>query len=617
MKKLVLGIAVGLSSLSFGQMTTEGTAIQVGGCDTYQLTPDVTNVAGAAWSSDPIDLTQSFDMIFDVYLGVSGIWEADGMAFVLQENSTGLGSLGNPLGYGTPYTIPLSANNLAIELDIWDNTPSVATDIPQDHMGISSNGDNEHDLVAATQFPGAQEIADGNWHEFRVQWDAGLQVLAVYWEGNAFPMIALNNDIVTNIFAGNSSVYWGFTAGTGGIGSEFRVRAVSSPSFTTDLTTVCPGNPIQFTDGSTTPIGNIVGWEWDFGDGSPLNTTQNPSYTYMAPGNYTATLTINDGMCNASTSTSITVLDSLNLNMSATSVTCFGDTDGTSTAVTSDGTGPYTYGWNDTGSQTTSTATGLAPGTYTATVTDNLGCVGIDSIVVTEPAEILLAMDTVHVLCNGDSTGQGIVDVITNGVAPFTYAWDDFNSQTTDTASGLPAGTYNVVVTDDNGCTATESVQINENTAINASATSTPDNGTNNGSIDLTVTGGTPPYTFAWDNSDTNEDPSGLAAGDYTVTVTDDNGCTSLLTVTVNSSAGFGSLANLGFSVYPNPTTGLFTIQGEGNYQVFIRDLSGRLVLSQQSADNTTIELTNVEKGIYLISIFKDSREYTDKLIIK
>jgi plastocyanin len=618
MKKLLLFSTLFAFIPSFSQMTMNASATSFGaGCNCYQLTPEVINVAGAIWSPNTIDLNNDFDMTFDVYLGTAGIWAADGMGFVLQESSTGIGSLGSGLGYSTPYGAPaLSPNNLNIELDLFDNGASVPTDAANDHIAIGSNGSQHHNLVSATTFPGLQELADGAYHSIRIQWDAGFQVIAAYWEGNALPIISLNIDIINTIFAGNPNVYWGWTGGNGGIATETRVCVTSTVAYSQDLTSVCPGLPVQFTDGSTSSINLIDAWSWDFGDATPNSTSQNPTHTYSNPGTYTVTLTMQDGFgCQYSTTSSVTVLDSLTLSMSVTGVSCFGDTNGTGTGAPSTGTSPYSYAWNDSGTQATQTASALAPGVYTITVTDNLGCVGIDSITVSEPLEIVLLMDSSNVVCNKDSTGWATAG-ITNGTAPYTYLWDDGAAQSTDTAATLTPGTYTVVVTDVNGCTATDSTSITEPPALSVSTSSTPDNGTNNGSIDLTVSGGVGPYTYSWDNSATTEDISALASGTYTVTVTDANGCTNVVAVVVASSVGFQSLSDIGFEVYPNPTTAQFVIQGIGEYQIVITDLRGRVIYSQSTSDNITINL-EVESGIYLIKVLKDRGEFVDKLIIQ
>ena len=263
--------------------------------------------------------------------------------FCLKENPGGIGDWGHGLGYetyvGNPN--PISPQSVAIELDTWHSSPTVVTDILDDHTGISSNGILEHDLVGPTIFPGAQNIEDAAYHEFRVQWISGLNILNVYWEGNAFPLISLNNDLVTNVFGGTTDLYWGFTSATGGVFNEHRVCQVSNAAFTSDLTSVCPGLPVQFTDASTTNSGIINGWAWDFGDATPIDNTQNPSHSYNGPGVYNVVLTMTDGFgCDYTANTNITVLDSITMNMTAVDATCFGGTDGQTTSNPTNGTGP-------------------------------------------------------------------------------------------------------------------------------------------------------------------------------------------------------------------------------------------------------------------------------------
>ncbi|WP_417876761.1 SprB repeat-containing protein, partial [Winogradskyella sediminis] len=132
-----------------------------------------------------------------------------------------------------------------------------------------------------------------------------------------------------------------------------------------------------------------------------------------------------------------------------------------------------------------------------------------------------------NVACNGGATGSLTVSPV-NGTAPYTYLWDDGSAQTTATATGLSAGTYEVTVIDINGCIATASATITQPTSVLSAsgvATHVSCNGGSNGTVDLTVTGGTAPYTYAWSNTATTEDMVGLMAGTYNVTVTDANGC--------------------------------------------------------------------------------------------
>ncbi|SDT10243.1 SprB repeat-containing protein, partial [Winogradskyella sediminis] len=112
-----------------------------------------------------------------------------------------------------------------------------------------------------------------------------------------------------------------------------------------------------------------------------------------------------------------------------------------------------------------------------------------------------------NVACNGGATGSLTVSPV-NGTAPYTYLWDDGSAQTTATATGLSAGTYEVTVIDINGCIATASATITQPTSVLSAsgvATHVSCNGGSNGTVDLTVTGGTAPYTYAWSNTATTE----------------------------------------------------------------------------------------------------------------
>ncbi|MDR6517333.1 hypothetical protein J2780_003949, partial [Chryseobacterium camelliae] len=142
------------------------------------------------------------------------------------------------------------------------------------------------------------------------------------------------------------------------------------------------------------------------------------------------------------------------------------------------------------------------------------------------------------VACNGGSNGSATV-VPSGGVAPYSYSWAPFGG-TAATATGLSAGTYTVTVTDNSGCQTTRTFTINQPASAVSGTTVVTNvacNGASNGSINLTPAGGTAPYTFNWGGGITTEDRTGLAAGTYTVTITDANGCTATVNATVTQPA--------------------------------------------------------------------------------
>ncbi|PZW41439.1 putative secreted protein (Por secretion system target) [Mesonia algae] len=260
------------------------------------------------------------------------------------------------------------------------------------------------------------------------------------------------------------------------------------------------------------------------------NAATTASIVNVAAGTYSVTITDANGCTDISsvTITEPTVLVAASVVDS--NVSCNGESEGNATASATGGTAPYTYLWSN--AATTANIADIAAGTYSVTVTDANGCTDTASVTITEPTAISTSITATTVSCNG-GTDATIDLTVMGGTAPYTYLWD--NSAITEDLSGLTSGTYEVIVTDDYGCTATTSVTVTEPTTISISAlvTSLTCNGASDGAIDLTVSGGTAPYSFSWSNTMTTEDISNLSEGNYNVTVTDANGCTAAESVTL------------------------------------------------------------------------------------
>jgi len=268
-------------------------------------------------------------------------------------------------------------------------------------------------------------------------------------------------------------------------------------------------------------------WAWDLGDGNTASV-QNPTNTYGSSGTYTVDLTVTKNSCTNHISKTVDVIE-LNSSTSQMNVTCNGSNDGSAT-ITVTGGSSYTYLWSN--GQTTATAIGLLAGTYYCTATDISGCSIVDTAIVSEPAALIITMSHTDVTCNGVCNGTATANV-SGGTPPYFYLWN--NSQTTQTATGLCAGNYDVTVTDSSGCTASKSVTISEPTAITVTETITNSTcGNSDGQIDIIVTGGTPSYSYVWSNGDTTTSNTGLAAASYGLTVTDSVGCIYTNTYFVN-----------------------------------------------------------------------------------
>lgn len=195
------------------------------------------------------------------------------------------------------------------------------------------------------------------------------------------------------------------------------------------------------------------------------------------------------------------------------------------------GSGTYGYSWNTTPPQTTQTISNLAPGSYMVTVTDSIsGCTKDTTFVLTNGSNLQVAIDSsVNVSCNGGNSGIAYASA-SGGLGSVTYSWDTNPIQTSSTAIGLSAGTYNVTVIDSVGCIAVATVVITEPNPLQVTPTMTATptcNGGSNGTAIANANGGVPPYTYSWNTNpvQTSQGASGLSAGQYSVTVTDSNGC--------------------------------------------------------------------------------------------
>ncbi len=228
--------------------------------------------------------------------------------------------------------------------------------------------------------------------------------------------------------------------------------------------------------------------------------------------------------------------DSIQITFSKTDVDCFGGNDGTATAIVSGGTAPYTYSWNTNPVQTTATATNLLAGTYTVIVTDANNCTATGSVTIIAPPALTITMSKTDVDCFGGNDGTATA-IVSGGTAPYTYSWNTNPVQTTATATNLEAGTYPVIVTDANNCTATGSVTIIAPPALTISLSKTDVDcfGGNDGIATANVSGGTAPYTYSWNTNpvQTTATATNLVAGIYTVIVTDANNCTATGSVTI------------------------------------------------------------------------------------
>jgi hypothetical protein len=309
----------------------------------------------------------------------------------------------------------------------------------------------------------------------------------------------------------------------------------------------------------------------------------------LTAGTYTVTVT-DDNNCVASISVEITQPDLLQLSVSADSVSCFGGNDGSLDLTVSGGTTLYSYNWSN--GETTQDISGLTADTYTVVVTDANQCSATISETVGEPALLEVSAQVTSSLCGDDN---GAIDItVSGGVIPYSYLWS--NTETTEDISNLAAGTYTVTVTDDNGCTAAGSWQVTDAGAVQASAVGADVTcyGGSDGSANLSVSGGTPPYTYLWSDGSTNEDLSGVIAGTYTVTVTDLNGCEAVTSVQI----GEPSQILLEVNGYCSPCK-----KKDEAYATVVASGGTGILTYLWSNGETTTEIYNLPSGYYTVTV--------------
>ena len=254
---------------------------------------------------------------------------------------------------------------------------------------------------------------------------------------------------------------------------------------------------------------------------SDINSSTSQDVNLLSANTYYVTIT---DSCGGSASDSIVINEPalLAISISATDVTCYGGGDGTATATPSGGTAPYNYMWNN--GQTDSAAVGLFHGFHAVNVFDVNGCIASNNITVNEPSVLSFSIIGTDAGCYGGADGAADL-TISGGTAPYSFLWDDPAASTTEDISTLTAGTYNVVITDSCGFAVFDNVIISEPPAPGSSIVKSDIscNGNNDGSVTLTATGGTLPYTYLWDDpgSSNTKDLSNLGAGTYVVNITD------------------------------------------------------------------------------------------------
>lgn len=254
----------------------------------------------------------------------------------------------------------------------------------------------------------------------------------------------------------------------------------------------------------------------------------------LGKGLYVVTVTDVNG-CKKVNTINVESPDTLKLTIQKINLSCKGINDGQATATLNGGINPYKFQWNDIANQQTAIANNLSVGTYIVTVSDSNNCKIVDQTTILPPQPIRIdSVIKIIPTCNGNSNGK-IELIVNGGSGNYKYSWNDPLLQFLNPANNLPAGNFTVTITDNRDCKLIQTINLLEPEKLSATANASPVKCYNgkDGSIDLTVNGGTAPYKYFWDNQSTSEDLNNLTFGNYKVIVIDSNGCITSNTFTI------------------------------------------------------------------------------------
>lgn len=417
------------------------------------------------------------------------------------------------------------------------------------------------------------------------------------------PTCGQNNGTAVALVSNSNLTITGYTWSNGSTAGSLSNLAPGTYSVTVTVSTGCTASATTTISGSASSVavtfsitqancgtsnggavatatGGTTPYTYNWSNGGNTNSISN-----VPAGGYTLTVSDASG-CSVSNVANISNAGAPTVSISPTSPTCYGGNNGSALAAATGGTTPYNYNWSS--GATIATASNLSAGTYTVTVTDASTCLAVQSVTITNPAQVTVSIASTTATCgsaNGTVTATG-----SGGSGSFVYTWSTGASQAT--VSSLAGGSYTVTVTDSHGCSVASNAQV---ASVPGPTTSV---GVTNGtcqvtaSVNLTVNGGTTPYTYAWSNGASTEDLSPVAAGSYTVTVTDANGCKSTNSASVTDASNI----TLTFSTQ-DPTSG-------NNGSITANPAGGTTPYTYNwSNGGNTATINNLAAGTYTVTV--------------
>lgn len=384
----------------------------------------------------------------------------------------------------------------------------------------------------------------------------------------------------------------------------------------------------SYTDGSATvsASGGVPSYTYSWNSNPPQN---NSTASNIGAGTYRVTVTDASGCF---------VIDSVDINQpgqveviidSIFELKCFGDSTGGAVVSISGGNQPYTYSWSTNPNQTTNILSDVVAGNYELTVSDFSQCITVTSVLIEEPSRIEINPIVDSVLCKGDSNGAISLNV-SGGTPDYNYFWSD-STLSGNIVNQLSSGNYSVTITDSNDCTDNVNIILEEPTLLNVSFSEADIScfDYNDGSIAITSTGGAGSYSYEWSNNVSQfATAEGLSPGNYTITVSDINGCDTIINAELNQPEPIttdlpdtfwvhygnsvvldntisGGIGNLNFDWNPGDWLNCFDCQSPTSTPDF--DIYYTYTVTDENecfVEAATTVLVKIDKNIYIPNIF-------------
>lgn len=400
--------------------------------------------------------------------------------------------------------------------------------------------------------------------------------------GNNIFSYLWSNGLTTATASGLAAGVYLVTVTDGENCTAAATTTISQPDVLAANASATPQTGNGANDGTATaaPTGGTSAYSYAWSNGA---TTQ--SINNLAPGTYHVVVTDANG-CSSEQSVTVNAFNcALAAGITGTNASCAGSSNGSASVSLNNAIDPVTFSWSN--GANTATASNLPAGSYTVNVVDGAGCPAALNILISEPLPLQSNASATDETAFNAQNGTAAANP-TGGTSGYTYLWS--NGETTQSIGNLAVGTYTVVITDANGCSSSQTVEVHAfSCALNTQVTSSNVScaGAANGQATVITTAGTAPFTYAWSNGANTATASNLAGGVYEVAITDANGCPASQTVTIVEPSAL-ELAVTGVTnvVCANDASGEITISiagGTGTYSYAWSNGS-----SEQTASNLT-----------------------------